>query len=87
MAMLLSNQLMRMPEGWSGSQWAWRLAVDAVAFMPIYLSFGRLVTPFTYDYYLEQMAGLTAPGLGQILPVLFARSVLSLAASLPVLVT
>ncbi len=55
--------------------------------MPIYLSFGRLVTPFTYDYYLEQMAGLTAPGLGQILPVLFARSVLSLAASLPVLVT
>lgn len=73
--------------GWSVSQWAWRLAVAAVAFMPIYLFFGRLVVPFTYDYYLEQMAGLTAPGWDQILPVLFLRSVLFLAASLPVLVT
>jgi hypothetical protein len=71
----------------SGSQWAWRLAVAAVAFMPIYLFFGRLVVPFTYDYYREQLAGLTAPGWGQILPVLFVRSVLFLAASLPILVT
>jgi hypothetical protein len=68
-------------------EWAWRLALAAVAFMPIYLFFGRLVVPFTYDYYREQMAGLTAPGWGQILPVLFLRSVLFLAASLPVLVT
>ncbi|HEM61181.1 MAG TPA: hypothetical protein ENO24_02730 [Chloroflexi bacterium] len=72
--------------GRSGSQWAWRLALAAVAFMPIYLFFGRLVVPFTYDYYREQMAGLTAPGWGQILPVLFLRSVLFLAACLPVLV-
>jgi len=73
--------------GRSWSQWAWRLALAAVAFMPIYLFFGRLVVPFTYDYYLQQMAGLTAPGWDQILPVLFLRSLLFLAASLPVLVT
>jgi hypothetical protein len=73
--------------GRPGSQWAWRLAAAAIAFMPIYLFFGRLVVPFTYDYYRDQLAGLTAPGWGQILPVLFVRSVLFLAASLPVLVT
>ncbi len=73
--------------GRSWSQWAWRLAVAVVSFMPIYLFFGRLVVPFTYDYYLEQMAGLTAPGWDQILPVLFLRSLLFLAASLPVLVS
>jgi hypothetical protein len=73
--------------GRSASHWAWRLPVAAVAFMPIYLFFGRLVVPLTYEYYQQQLAGLTAPGWGEILPVLFARSVLFLAASLPVLVT
>jgi hypothetical protein len=67
--------------------WSWRLALAAVAFMPIYLFFGRLVVPFTYDYYQQELVGLTAPGWGQILPVLFVRSVLFLAACLPVLVT
>jgi hypothetical protein len=73
--------------GRSWYQWAWRLPVAALAFMPIYLFFGRMVVPFTYEFYQQQLAGLTAPGWGQILPVLFARSVLFLAASLPVLVT
>jgi hypothetical protein len=67
--------------------WGWRLALAAVAFMPIYLFFGRLVVPFTYEYYQQELVGLTAPGWGQILPVLFVRSVLFLAAWLPVLVT
>jgi hypothetical protein len=71
----------------SGAQWAWRLAVAAVVFMPIYLFFGRLVVPFTYEYYQQQLAGLTAPGWGQILPVLFARSLLFLVVSLPVIAT
>ena len=68
------------------NQWAWRLPVAALSFMPIYLFFGRLVVPFTYEYYQQELAGLTAPGWGQILPVLLVRSVLFLAASLPVLV-
>jgi hypothetical protein len=71
----------------SGAQWAWRLALAAVIFMPIYLFFGRLVVPLTYEYYQQQLAGLTAPGWGQILPVLFARSLLFLVVSLPVIAT
>ena len=38
-----------------------------------------------YEYYRQELVGLTAPGWDQILPVLFVRSVLFLAASLPVL--
>jgi hypothetical protein len=67
-------------------EWGWRLPLAAVAFMPIYLFFGRLVVPFTYEYYSQELAGLTAPGWGQIIPILFVRSVLFLAAILPVLV-
>ena len=65
--------------------WGWRIPLAAVAFMPIYLFFGRLVVPFTYEYYRQELAGLTAPGWGQILPVLLLRSVLFLTVSLPVL--
>jgi hypothetical protein len=71
----------------STGDWAWRIALAAVIFMPIYLFFGRLVVPFTYEYYQQELAGLTAPGWGQILPVLFVRSVLFLVVSLPVLIT
>lgn len=70
----------------TATEWSWRLALAAVAFMPIYLFFGRLVVPFTYQYYQQELMGLTAPGWGQILPVLFVRSVLFLMACLPVLV-
>jgi hypothetical protein len=68
-------------------EWAWRLPVASVAFMPIYLFFGRLVVPFTYEYYRQNLLELTIPGWGQILPVLFVRSVLFLVAPLPVLIT
>ena len=68
-------------------EWAWRLALAAVIFLPIYLFFGRLVVPFTHEYYQQELAGLTAPGWGQILPILFVRSVLFLVVSLPVLFT
>ena len=70
----------------TASQWAWRLLLAAVAFMPIYLFFGTLVARVTFQYYVQNVAGLRAPGWGQILPVLFVRSVLFLAASLPVLI-
>ena len=67
-------------------QWAWRLPAASVAFMPIYYFFGRLVIPFTYEYYRQNLLELTIPGWRQILPVLFVRSVLFLVASLPVLI-
>jgi hypothetical protein len=67
-------------------EWAWRIALGAVAFMPIYIVFGLLVTPFTEEYYQQNMYGLQMAGWDQILPVLFVRSLLFLLACLPVLV-
>ncbi len=66
--------------------WLWRLAIAAVAFMPIYFVFGLLVLPFTGEYYRQQMFGLVAPTLETLLPILFTRSVLFLLACLPILV-
>jgi hypothetical protein len=70
----------------AGWEWVWRLAVAAVAFMPIYYFFGLLVVPFTADYYRQSMYGLQMPGLDQILTTLFVRSLLFLLACLPVVV-
>lgn len=64
--------------------WAWRLALAAVAFMPIYFFFGLLVLPFTGDYYRQAMFGLSMPTLDQLVPILFVRSVLFFLASLPI---
>lgn len=66
--------------------WMWRLAVGAVAFMPIYWFFGTLVVPFTEAYYQQNQFGLTMPGVEQIFTVLFVRSLLFLLACLPVLI-
>ncbi len=66
--------------------WVWRLAVAAVAFMPIYWFFGMLVVPFTGEYYRQNMYGLAMPSLDQILTILFIRSVLFLLACLPIVV-
>lgn len=66
--------------------WAWRLALGAVAFMPIYFGFGLLVVPFTSDYYRQNMFGLSMPTIDQILTILFVRSVLFLLACLPVVI-
>lgn len=65
--------------------WVWRLAIAAVAFMPIYWFFGLLVVPFTSDYYRQSMYGLQMPTLDKILMVLFVRSVLFLLACLPII--
>ena len=67
-------------------EWAWRIVLGAVAFMPIYIVFGLLVTPFTEEYYQQNMYGLQMAGWEQILPVLFVRSLLFLLACLPVLI-
>ncbi len=65
--------------------WAWRLALAAVVFMPIYFTFGLMVLPYTGEYYQQQMFGLVAPTLQQLLPILFVRSVLFLLCSLPII--
>ncbi len=71
----------------TAAEWTGRLAVAAVAFMPIYYFFGLLVVPFTGAYYQQNMYGLTMPGLDQIIVVLFVRSLLFLIACLPIIVT
>ena len=71
----------------TAAEWAGRLAIAAVAFMPIYYFFGLLVVPFTGAYYQQNMYGLAMPGLDQIIVVLFVRSLLFLIACLPVIMT
>jgi hypothetical protein len=66
--------------------WAWRLAVGAVAFMPIYYFFGLLVIPFTRQYYEQGLYGLQIPPLNVLLTILFIRSVLFFVACLPILI-
>jgi hypothetical protein len=66
--------------------WVWRIAVAAVAFVPIYLLFGSLVAPLTAEYFQENMFGLRQPSQDEILLVLFVRSVLFLLACLPIVV-
>jgi hypothetical protein len=70
----------------SAPDWAWRLALGALAFMPIYFAFGLMVVPFTGEYYRQNLFGLAMPTLEQILPILFVRSLLFFAACLPILV-
>ena len=66
--------------------WVWRIAVAAVAFVPIYLFFGSLVAPITAAYFQQSMYGLRQPSQDEIFLVLVVRSVLFLLACLPVVV-
>jgi len=67
--------------------WTWRLALAVVAFPAIYLLFGAIVGPLVMPYYQAQAeTGLVLPGMGQIVPMAFLRSLLFLVACLPVLI-
>ena len=68
-------------------EWIWRFLLSFLAFPLVYVIFGMLVQPFTYEFYVQQQMGLIAPGWGEILPVLVLRSLLFLLAILPVLIT
>jgi hypothetical protein len=70
----------------SALDWAWRIPLAALAFMPIYFVFGLMVLPFTGDYYRQSMFGLVMPTLDQLLPTLFTRSVLFLLVCLPIVI-
>jgi hypothetical protein len=66
--------------------WVWRLLAAVAAFPAIYVFYGMLVAPFVTDYYREQLFGLNLPGWNQILAAQLLRSLLFLAACLPVLI-
>jgi hypothetical protein len=69
----------------SAGSWAWRLALSAVCFAPVYWLFGLLVTPFTLDYYRQGLFGLRLPSVEVLLPVLLLRSTLFMLACLPII--
>ena len=66
--------------------WAWRIPVALIAFPAAYVVFGLLVRPFVIIFYEQQVAGLTLPGWGEIMPILVLRSLLFLLACVPVLI-
>ena len=66
--------------------WTWRILAALMAFPAAYVVFGLLVQPFVIAFYEQQMAGLTLPGWGEIIPILFLRSLLFLLACLPILI-
>lgn len=72
--------------GRSVAEWGWRFLLAFLAFPVAYIVFGLMVQPFTYEFYVQQQMGLTAPGWDQILPVLMLRSFLFLLVVLPVLI-
>jgi hypothetical protein len=73
--------------GRAAGAWAWRVAVAAVVFVPIYLVFGLLVAPLTAQYFQDSMYGLRLPSQEEILLVLLVRSGLFLLACLPIIIT
>ena len=67
--------------------WIWRLAAAVIAFPVIYLLFGSMVAPIVVPYYQQQAGtGLALPGMGQIIPIAFLRSLLFLVVCLPALI-
>jgi hypothetical protein len=73
-------------QGRRPGQWAWRLAAAVCAFPIIYWTFGLMVAPFVMEYYRQGQFALAMPDPAVILATQFARSVLFLAAALPILI-
>ncbi len=71
---------------YSARSWAWRLLGALLVFPAAYYAFGLIVLPFVRDYYETQFAGLAMPTLGQLLPILFLRSLLFLLSILPLVI-
>ena len=67
-------------------QWAWRLAAAVCAFPLIYWTFGLMIAPFVRPYYEQGQFGLALPSAAVIVLVQFLRSVLFLAATMPILI-
>ena len=67
--------------------WAIRLVLVWLAFPFIYFGFGMLVAPIVIPYYQQDnVLGLQIPGFEVLIPVLLTRSLLFVAACLPVLI-
>ncbi len=73
-------------QGRTAGQWAWRLAAAVCAFPLIYWTFGLMIAPFVRPYYEQGQFGLALPSAVVIVLVQLLRSVLFLAAAMPILI-
>ncbi len=73
----------------SGSSWFWRIVVASLLYIPIYLTFGALVSPFVVPYYTDPSLGLdlAIPGFDVILPLQFIRGLIYVLVLLPFIAT
>jgi hypothetical protein len=67
-------------------QWATRLVAAIFAFPIVYWTFGLMVAPFVTPYYQQGQFALSIPSPGVIVLTQFARGLLFLAASVPILI-
>lgn len=72
--------------GRTAGQWLGRIAAAICVFPLVYWTFGMMIAPIVRPYYEQGQFGLALPGAGVILAVQFLRSVLFLAAALPILI-
>ena len=78
--------LRRFCDGRTAGQWAWRIAAAVCAFPLIYWTFGLMIAPFVRPYYEQGQFGLALPSAAVIVLVQLLRSVLFLAATMPILI-
>jgi hypothetical protein len=67
-------------------EWAWRMAAGICAFPLIYWTFGLMIAPAVRPYYEQGQFGLALPNVTAILLVQVLRSMLFLAATMPILI-
>jgi len=63
----------------------WRVLLASLAFFPIYLTFGALISPFIIPYYSNQSLGLKIPPFTVIAPLEFFRGFLYIVSLLPII--
>ena len=67
--------------------WTWRLVVSWLTFPVCYFAFGMIIAPIVMPYYKGgAITGLRIPPLGLLMEMLFLRSALFLAGSLPAII-
>ncbi|MEM0482485.1 MAG: hypothetical protein QXM16_06345 [Nitrososphaerota archaeon] len=71
----------------SKGEWAWRLALASILYLPIYYFFGFLFSPITGPYYNnpELGLGLVIPSIETVIPVEVARGLLYASTMMPLI--
>jgi hypothetical protein len=70
----------------SAGEWAWRLAVAALIYVPIYYGMGRIVSPVVGALYETEAAGLILPDPIDMVDMQYLRGVGYVLAALPIVI-